>query len=96
MRARFLWHVPYLERVRGPSTGVPRGPVDPRRPREFPALVMTIPTLPSCTRYSPPITASISGSARAGNRRFGSVTHPKRSYKGAIQNRFIMENAKGA
>ena len=29
MRARFLWHFPYLERIQGVLDGVPRGPQDP-------------------------------------------------------------------
>ena len=32
MLARFLWHLPYLERVEGVLDGVQRGPVGPPRP----------------------------------------------------------------
>jgi len=32
MLARFLWHLPYLERVEGVLDGVQRGPVGPPGP----------------------------------------------------------------
>jgi hypothetical protein len=32
VRARFLWHFPYLERIQEGLDGVPRGPAGPPRP----------------------------------------------------------------
>ena len=43
MRARFLWHLSYLERVQGVLDGVPRGPVGPPGPLELSALDDTVP-----------------------------------------------------
>ena len=41
MRARFLWHVPYLEGVQGVLGGVRRGPAGPPEPLELAALAST-------------------------------------------------------
>ena len=38
MRARFLWHLPYLQRVQEVLDGVSRGPTGPLGPLELAAL----------------------------------------------------------
>jgi hypothetical protein len=43
VRVRFLWRVPYLERVQGVLDGVHTGPVGPPGPPELAALGVTRP-----------------------------------------------------
>jgi hypothetical protein len=43
VRVRFLWRVPYLERVQGVLDGVHTGPVGPPGPPELAALGVTSP-----------------------------------------------------
>jgi hypothetical protein len=81
VRARFLWHFPYLERVGGVLDGVKRGPTGPLGPLELAALDVACVRGGHCPGREPPFLA---------------VKRPARSYKSAIQKRFTVEYAEAA